>query len=362
MFKDKQDSKWKTLSTIAQTLMILVLIVIVGIMMLRINQLQGTARVINYADLVRGATQRAVKLEIADQPNNDLIDRLDNILYDLKYEKGRYNLVSLDDKDYQNDLDTQMAYWEDLKKEIDKVRSEGYENTDIIDMSETYFDLADKTVAAAERYSEKIAQNIRLLEMLSAIVMIVLIMIIVYRTAFSIRMTRINRQLQKKAYLDLHTGLPNKSACERFFNDEQFINEPMAVIVYDLNNLKIVNDTLGHTVGDQFILNFSNILRDTIPEQDFVGRYGGDEFMAVIYNASRDKIDDINKKFDDAVNRFNKLHHSSEYIDISYAHGWAFSGDYKQCTFMTLFNKADKNMYQDKVRIKKTNGESDEQR
>ena len=84
MFKDKQDSKWKTLSTIAQTLMILVLIVIVGIMMLRINQLQGTARVINYAGLVRGATQRAVKLEIADQPNKDLIDRLDNILSGLK--------------------------------------------------------------------------------------------------------------------------------------------------------------------------------------------------------------------------------------------------------------------------------------
>lgn len=82
--------------------------------------------------------------------------------------------------------------------------------------------------------------------------------------------------------------------------------------------------------------------------------------MAVIHNASKDKIDDINKNFGDAVNRFNKLHHSSEYIGISYAHGWAFSGDYKQCTFMTLFNKADKNMYQDKVRIKNQKGESDE--
>lgn len=47
--------------------------------------------------------------------------------------------------------------------------------------------------------------------------------------------------------------------------------------------------------------------------------------MAVIHNASKDKIDDINKNFGDAVNRFNKLHHSNEYIDISYAHGWAFS-------------------------------------
>ena len=54
-------------------------------------------------------------------------------------------------------------------------------------------------------------------------------------------------------------------------------------IVYDLNNLKRVNDTFGHIVGDQFILNFSNLLRNTIPAQDFVGRYGGDEFMAVLF-------------------------------------------------------------------------------
>ena len=89
MVKDKHISTLKMISTIVQSSMIFILIVIVSMMMLRISQLQGTARVINYAGLVRGATQRVVKLEMADQPNNDLIDRLNNILSGLKYEIGR---------------------------------------------------------------------------------------------------------------------------------------------------------------------------------------------------------------------------------------------------------------------------------
>ena len=352
--KNKQVPKWKMINTIAQTFMILILIAAVVMMMLQISQLQGTARVINYAGLVRGATQREVKLEISGQPNDTLIAQLDDIISGLKYEKGSYHLISLDDGEYHRCLDVQMEYWESLKNEIAKVRSRGYESTDIVAMSEMYFQLADKTVSAAEVYSEKIAQNIRMLEIVSAIDMLLLVLVIMQRTMYSIRIARMNKQLEKKAYLDLHTGLPNKSRCEQFFHDEQFINEPTAVMVYDLNNLKLVNDTLGHIVGDQFILNFSNLLRSTVPSHDFVGRYGGDEFLVVIYEASAEKITEISTKMAEEVNRFNKLHHGSESIDISYACGWALSTDYKQCTFMTLFNQADQNMYKNKMNSKKS--------
>lgn len=352
MARDKRISKQKMISAIVQTSMILILIVVVAIMMLLINHLQGTARVINYAGLVRGATQREVKLEIAERPNNELITYLDNILSGLKYGKGSYDLVSLDDQEYQSNLDVQMEYWEKLKDEIKKVRSDGYQNTDIVDMSETYFGLADQTVSAAETYSEKIAQNLSILEIVSAIDMVFLILMIIYRTVFSIKITKMNRQLEKKAYLDVHTGLANKSCCEKFLNNDQFISEATAVIVYDLNNLKTVNDTLGHVVGDQFILNFSRLLRDSVPTHDFVGRYGGDEFMAIVHNASAEKINEISEKLAEEVNHFNKLHHGRNNVDINYAYGWALSTDYRQCTFRTLFDKADKNMYQNKMQSK----------
>lgn len=236
---------------------------------------------------------------------------------------------------------TLMFLWNRYKKKCEEEGARFYQYSQ-------YCELYNKW--CEENY--EIAQNIRILEIASAADIIFLILIIVQRTMFSIRITRTNKQLEKTAYLDLHTGLPNKSYCEKFFHNDQFISEPTAVIVYDLNNLKRVNDTFGHMVVDQFILNFSNLLRNTIPAQDFVGRYGGDEFMAVIYNASNEKIHRINVKLDEEVKRFNKLNHSGDHLDINYAHGCAFSEDYSQCTFITLFNRADKNMYKDKMRSK----------
>lgn len=61
----------------------------------------------------------------------------------------------------------------------------------------------------------------------------------------------------QKAYIDLHTGLPNKSKCEELFHNVEFIKTPTACIVFDMNNLKRVNDSLGHSIGDQLILNFA---------------------------------------------------------------------------------------------------------
>ena len=86
--ESKQHKKWRTVSTIIQSCLIVILIVLVGMMMFEIEHLQGTARVINYAGLVRGATQREVKLEMSGCQNDELIQYLDDILSGLKYEDG----------------------------------------------------------------------------------------------------------------------------------------------------------------------------------------------------------------------------------------------------------------------------------
>ena len=51
--------------------------------------------------------------------------------------------------------------------------------------------------------------------------------------------------------------------------------------MFDLNNLKTTNDTMGHSAGDRLIMDFARLLRSVIPDKGFVGEYGGDEFMAV---------------------------------------------------------------------------------
>ena len=337
------------LKTICQSVLILILSVLVCLMMVQIENLQGTARVINYAGLVRGATQREVKLEITGTPNDELIQYLDDILSGLKYEDGHYDLVSLNDKRYQQKLDTQISYWQKLKNELMEVREKGYENTDVVDMSEMYFHLADETVSAAEDYSEKIATKIRWLEIFSATDMIILIASLVAQSFAAFSIAKKNKILEQKAYLDLHTGLPNKSRCEELLHAARFIEEPTACIIFDLNNLKHVNDTMGHSVGDQLIMNFARILRNTVPAKDFVGRYGGDEFMAVLYDADRAKIDSVLADLKNEIEQFNQY---GENTEISYAQGWALSTEYAHCTLRSLFAKADQFMYENKQRSK----------
>lgn len=347
-----KNKKSRNIIGIIQSCLIFALVILVIFMMIQINRLQGTARVINYAGLVRGATQREVKLEITGSQNDELIKYLDDILSGLKYQDGNYDLIKLQDKEYQDKLQVQIDYWNKIKKEIEAVRSSGYENTDIVNMSETYFKLADDTVSAAENYSEKIATKIRTIELLSALDMLCLVILIIVQTIMAMKMARQNKLLEQRAYTDARTGLPNRSACKEILNNNEIISSPTACIIFDLNNLKFINDTMGHSAGDRLIVKFAGLLRSVFPEKDFVGRYGGDEFMVVIYDTDKAEVGEILKCL---CLEKDKLNNTGNELQIDYACGWAISEDYKESTLQILFDSADSYMYENKQLCKKQN-------
>ena len=239
-----------------------------------------------------------------------------------------------------------------MKIEIEAVRNKGYENTDIVNMSEIYFTMADETVYAAESYSEKIAIKIRTIELLSALDMLSLVILVIMQTLRAMQMAMQNRLLEQRAFIDAHTGLPNKNACNELLDKKDMITDPTACIMFDLNNLKTVNDTMGHSAGDQLIMNFAKLLRSVIPEKDFVGRYGGDEFIAVIYHTSEAEIKEILKSLYREKDRLNSYENQ---IPIDYACGWALSSDDMACTMQMLLDDADAYMYKNKQLCKKYN-------
>ena len=348
----QSDKKSKNIIGIVQSCLILILVVLIIYMMIQISRLQGTARVINYAGLVRGATQREVKLEITGNQNEELINYLDDILSGLRYQDGHYDLVRLYDKEYQEKLQIQSDYWDKLKIEIEAVRNVGYENTDIVNMSEIYFRMADETVFAAENYSQRIAERIRTIELLSALDMLCLVILVIIQTMAAMKMAVKNKLLEQKAYTDAHTGLPNKRACKELLINKEIIKEPTACIMFDLNNLKTVNDTMGHSAGDQLIMNFARLLRSVIPEKDFVGRYGGDEFMTVMYHTSRTEVEEILKCLCEEKDRINS---NENQMPVDYACGWALSADDRTYTMQMLMDKADSDMYENKQLYKRDN-------
>ena len=88
-----------------------------------------------------------------------------------------------------------------------------------------------------------------------------------------------NRALQHKVYLDAATGLPNKNRCEELLDDPTPPAPETGVCSFDLNNLRRINNSMGHETGDAYIRRFAVALRAAMPEEHFVGRTGGDEFL-----------------------------------------------------------------------------------
>ncbi|MEJ1960889.1 MAG: diguanylate cyclase [Gammaproteobacteria bacterium] len=103
-------------------------------------------------------------------------------------------------------------------------------------------------------------------------------------------------RIEKLAYFDVLTELPNRQRCievsERFFAAARRSNECVAVICLDLNSLKRVNDTFGHTTGDAVLRAFAARLTQVVErfgadtESVMIARFGGDEFAVVLRHAS----------------------------------------------------------------------------
>lgn len=329
----------------------MILIVLVFIVMSLVGKIQGTARVVNYAGLVRGKTQRIIKLEDAGQPQDGMIDDVSSFIEGLRFGSDDLNLVRLDDDAFQTKMEELDTYFVDLKKEIMLVRENGYENTQIIEKSETFFGICDEATGLAEAYSQKKATALSRLEKVVVADIIGLILIIGAELVKALRYAAINRALQKKVYLDEATGLPNKNKCEEILNDPEQIaaDSPVAMCVFDLNNLRTINNNLGHDKGDEYIRSFARQLQKSVAENCFVGRDGGDEFIAVIYGADHQMAKECLASIRTNADEYSR---ENPEMPISYASGYALSSDFEGCTMRELFRYADKNMYIDKNRAK----------
>lgn len=90
------------------------------------------------------------------------------------------------------------------------------------------------------------------------------------------------QMLQDEAYRDYLTGLLNRRGLYAAMDTLRQEDVPLAVYVFDLDNLKPINDYYGHKVGDAMLHGFAEVLRRNTRDTDVLCRYGGDEFVAIL--------------------------------------------------------------------------------
>ncbi|MCL4127798.1 UNVERIFIED_CONTAM: hypothetical protein GTU68_066801 [Idotea baltica] len=162
---------------------------------------------------------------------------------------------------------------------------------------------------------------------------------------------KIEQLLSKKAHYDDLTNLPNRTLFSDRFSQaiahSKRSNTSLCICFLDLDNFKPVNDTYGHDVGDQLLVEVAKRLKETIREEDTVSRQGGDEFTLLLSNIeSKKQSQQLLARINSAMSEPYIIDHTTHKISASIG-ATLYPAD--DVDLDTLIRHADQAMYQAKL-------------
>ena len=173
------------------------------------------------------------------------------------------------------------------------------------------------------------------------------------RQSYSVRKELIShkileQKLEQLAFHDVLTGCQSREVARKAMLYHYENGIPFYICFADLNNLKQVNDNLGHDAGDRYLAAVAHSLEEAAAADDIVSRYGGDEFLLM---TAEDGIERVRAGIKNAQWVLKELSNSSEYpFELWVSYGIAYSGE---CRDMEeLMRLADDRMYENKRRDK----------
>lgn len=160
----------------------------------------------------------------------------------------------------------------------------------------------------------------------------------------------------KLAYHDGLTGAGNRTAFEERLGELEALKNtdvPVGIVMFDVNDLKYVNDNLGHPVGDSMIITAADIISSSFGDNcDECFRIGGDEFAVIMQGGNvKERYEKCMVAFDEQTKRHNSAPDCK--FRISIAHGFfIFSRECEVEHIDDAYKMADKNMYETKRAMK----------
>jgi diguanylate cyclase (GGDEF)-like protein len=161
-------------------------------------------------------------------------------------------------------------------------------------------------------------------------------------------------EIEFLAYHDPLTSLPNRMYLKNYLATYSKLakrnKEKFAILYLDLDNFKMINDTLGHESGDRLLIEISRRVKSVLRQSDLVARIGGDEFIIVLYNIkSKEDVKKVVEKIQNVLNKEFNIKNSS--FKVTFSIGIAVFPDDSE-SIEELFQYADIAMYESKKRGK----------
>ncbi|MGL4737318.1 MAG: diguanylate cyclase domain-containing protein [Cellulosilyticaceae bacterium] len=162
----------------------------------------------------------------------------------------------------------------------------------------------------------------------------------------------IQETLHTLSIRDELTGLLNRRGFMTIGSDvfqRSMLSHSDLVLFYlDLDGLKIINDTYGHSEGDHALTSLSELLSRTFRECDLLARLGGDEFVLLTPNLAPSVVPDIITRLQCTIDTFNEGHHTPYKLSTSI--GYAMYSPQQHTSLEDMMNVADKHLYKQKKR------------
>ena len=159
-------------------------------------------------------------------------------------------------------------------------------------------------------------------------------------------------KLKKLALQDSLTGLYNRryfeKIIEKLINISKRTNEPLSLVIIDIDDFKKINDNYGHDTGDLVLKKLSSTLSEMLRKSDIISRIGGEEFAIVLPNTSIDAACELCEKVRQEVEKINLGFNEENILSFTISLGISNSCGNKEETFSSIFKRADEALYEAK--------------
>lgn len=252
--------------------------------------LENDPYLINTAGIVRGAIQRLTKLELegCDQVCSDISKTVDQHIKDIIDSGG--NSAS----DYSRNVFIQRiaklrSIWQELKYLLreHQLNPSAELRDEILRLSEYSWEIADSAVLLAQVATESKMKNLKLFYPVATLIVIINILTIVLAYA------DVRKKLEYRATVDSLTDVYNRYTFRKFLHDEllraERFGHQFALIYFDVDHFKVINDSFGHQVGDTVLQELALMVKSSVRKLDTIARIGGEEFAIIAPETDREE-------------------------------------------------------------------------